>query len=157
MAAEVTSAPEKKEAPGLWLYGLLVAIQTAAAGLIIWNGLPIYRQLVADPTKHVPQRSTLVWSAGTVALIQVAFWLCRRLYPKLPQGGHFLISQVVLFLGRLCFVIATSTFSVVFVLRPHQLTLPPLRVALLLAVLFSVFCYTQELDRLGRALQGSER
>jgi cation transport ATPase len=156
MAAEITPPHTVQKTGGQWLYVALMAIQTTGAVVILWNVLPIYRQIVADASKHAPQPETLVWSAVAVAMIQSAFWLGRRLHPRLPQGRYLLTGQLVLFFARLCFVLATSTFSVVFVTRPHQLTLPPLRVVMLLAVLFSIFCYTQELERLGRSLQGLE-
>lgn len=134
-------------------YWVLLAAQTVGAAVITWNGLPIYRELVEVPSKHVAQASTLVWSGSMAVVIQISFWLCRRHFPTLPHTGSVFFGNVLLFLSRLCFILATSTFSVVFILRPEQLMIPPLNCMMLLVVLFSVFCYTQELERLGRAVQ----
>ena len=37
---------------GLGLYLFLLALQTAGAAIVMMNGLPIYRQMVGDFSKH---------------------------------------------------------------------------------------------------------
>jgi len=60
------------------------------------------------------------------------------------------------FVARLSFILASSTFAVMFFVRFEQLSLPPHRILMVLALLFSLFCYTLELERLARAIQGAE-
>ena len=140
---------------GQWIYPLLVVLQTVGAAIILWNGIPIYQQIVADASKHMPRPETLVQAIVAVAMIQVAYWFRQRIHPPLPQHNNSLLSHVVLFVGRLSLIFATSMFSVVFFMQPEGLHLSISRIVVLVAVLFSMFCFTLELERLGRALQGA--
>lgn len=141
---------------GPWIYPLLLAVQTVGAAIILWNGIPIYRQIVADASQHTPKPETLILAVVAVMLIQGAYWLRQRLELPLPQQGNSLLGHLVLFLARLSLIFATAMFSVVFFLQPEGLQISSSRVVALVAVLFSMFCYTLELERLGRALYRSE-
>src|SRR5262249_19761156 len=134
------------------LYALLLAVQTAGALIILWKGIPIYRQIVADASQHEPQTGTFLWTLAAVALIQTAYWLRLRLHPTLPKGSNALLGHVLPFLARLSLIFTTSSFSVIFFAQPKGLNLPPSRFPALVAVLFSMFCYSQELERLGKAM-----
>jgi hypothetical protein len=60
--------------------------------------------------------------------------------------------------GRwLSFVLATSVFSLVFVSQKLADQIPVGRYILTLAGLFSLFCYMQELQRLGNTMMGREK
>jgi uncharacterized membrane-anchored protein len=151
----VARAMEAPRGPGLYL--LLLAVQTAGVVMVLMNGVPIYRQMAGDFSKHQSQPGVLWWAVMAAALIQVAYWLRIRLQPPLPRGVHVVISHLVSFVARLSFVLASSSFAVMFLVRFEQLSLSPRRIALVLALLFSMFCYTLELDRLARSLQGVPR
>lgn len=138
-------------AGGAWLYVLLLAIQALGAAIILWKGVPIYRQMVADPSAHEPLMSTLVWSVGAVVLIQSSYWPALRLGAIPVQRSNALLGHIVLFLARLSLILGTATFSVIFLAQPQGLKIPLSRLPALLVVLFSLFCFSQELDRLGRA------
>jgi hypothetical protein len=64
-----------------------------------------------------------------------------------PVLGH-----LILFLSRLNFIFAAGVFSAVYLVRFNDLDISLLGSVLLFAILFSIFCYTLELERLGRAL-----
>jgi hypothetical protein len=138
---------------GLGVYYLLLAMQTGGASIVLINGIPIYRQMAGDFSKHQPQPAVLWWALVSVALIQIAYWLRLRLQPARPQGTHVLTSHLVSFVARLSFILASSTFGVMFFVRFEELSLSPSRISVVLALLFSMFCYTLELDGLARALQ----
>jgi len=143
--------------PGrLRLYALLLGVQTAGAVILIINGAPIYRQIARDFAAHRPHPGILWWAVAAVALIQIGYWSRRRLQLSPPQRGHVMIGHLVGFSARLIFVLASSSFALLFLIRFDQLSVPPRRVAMLLALLFSLFCYTLELERLARALNGTE-
>ncbi len=55
-------------------------------------------------------------------------------------------------LSRLNFIFASAVFSAVYLVRFNELEISLWRFVLLSTVLFSIFCYTLELERLGRAL-----
>ena len=72
------------------------------------------------------------------------------------RGAHIVAGHLAGFVARLSFILASSTFAVMFFVRFEQLSLPPHRILMVLALLFSLFCYTLELERLARAIQGAE-
>ena len=149
-------APEPGTRGSLGVYLLLLGAQTVGAALVFVNGLPIYRQMIGDFSKHQPHPGILWWAVAAVALIQFAYWLRVRLQPALPRRGHIVIGHLASFLARLSFIFASSTFTVIFFARFDQLSLPPHRILMLLALLFSLFCYTLELERLAKALSPTE-
>lgn len=142
--------------PAAWIYPVLLAGQTAGAVTVLANGVPIYRRIVGDSSRLDPHQGVLWWAVAAVVLIQVSYWLRVRLKPALPPGGYPVFGHVAQFAARLSFVFASSTFSVVFLARFDQLSLPPYRIAMVLLLLFSMFCWTLELERLARALNGTE-
>ena len=163
MSTEMTAAENSRPMvlaagtrPGLALYLTLFAVQTAGAAIAFINGVPIYRQMVGDFAKHQPQPGILWWAVAAVALIQGAYWLRVRLRLPLPRGGHVVVGHLASFVARLSFILASSTFAVMFFVRFEQLPLPLHRILMLLALLFSLFCYTLELERLAKALHGTE-
>jgi hypothetical protein len=70
----------------------------------------------------------------------------------LKLGYNLLLGHVVLFLSRLNFVFAGAVFSAVYLVRFNELEISLLGFVLISVVLFSIFCYTLELERMGRAL-----
>lgn len=148
-----TSVTETRQRPGLYL--LLLALQTAGAAVLFVNGVPIYRQMARDFTNHRPRPEILWWAIAAAVLIQTAYWMRRRLRLSPPRANHVLVSHLASFVARLTFILASSTFSLVFFVRFDQLALPPHRSLVLLVLLFSLYCYTLELEGLAKAFQSS--
>jgi hypothetical protein len=146
--------PKLPSGPRLYLW--LLALQTAGAALVLEKGVPIYRQMMAGPDQLPPHVGPLWWAIAAVALIQTGYWVRIWLQPPLPRGGHVVIGHVAGFVARVSFIFASSMFTVVFLLRFDQLPLPPHRVVMILLLLFSLYCWTLELERLARALHGHE-
>jgi len=151
-AASTPEARKRKR-----LYFLLLAVQTAGAGLLLNNALPIYRQAVGDFSKHRPHPGILWWAVAAVGMIQGAYWAAVRLRVGPPKRGHVVIGHLAAFVARLSFIFASSSFTLVFIVRFEDLGLPFDRILMILAMLFSMFCYTVELERLAKALYGIER
>lgn len=141
----------QRNKPG-WCYWLLLASQSAGAGIILWKGIPIYRQLLLGEPDPGPRLSIFLYAVAALALIQPAYWLARRFPPPVGRVSRPLPAHLVMFLGRMVFIYVAGMFSVVFYLRYAELRFAFWREALLLAVLFSMFCYTTELERLGKTL-----
>ncbi len=137
-------------------YLLLFGLQTIGVLIIVGVALPFYRNVIADPAAHVAQVAPLICGSTAVALIQTGFWIRHRLRPPLPQFHNALIGYVILFLGRMTFVLASAIFGFVFIIRRPEFQFPVSRYFLTLAGLFAYFCYTQELEQLGRALIGPD-
>jgi hypothetical protein len=138
-------------------YFFLFAIQTLGAVVLFTYGVPLFRQVLLDPGGHVARPENLVWSLSAITLMQAGYWIRHRLRLPLPQlFRSALVGYVVLFIARMSFVLATSVFGFVFIVRRPELQMPTSRYFIVIIALFSLFCYTQELEQLGRALIGPE-
>jgi hypothetical protein len=146
--------PEVAFGPRLYL--ILLAIQTVGAAIVLDNGIPIYRQMMAGPDQVQPHAGPLWWAIAAVALMQTGYWVREWLQPPLPGGGHVVIGHLAGFVARVSFIFASTMFTVVFFLRFDQLPLPPYRIVMILLLLFSLYCWSLELERLARALHGNE-
>jgi len=135
-------------------YFVLLAMQTIGAAILFWFTVPLFRQALLDPGSHVPRTENLVWSLSAIMLMQAGFWIRHRLRPPLPQLRNTLLGYIVLFVARMSFVLATSVFGFVFIVRRPELYVPTSRYFVLVIGLFALFCYTQELEQFGRALIG---
>lgn len=127
---------------------------TAGALVLLWNGVPMYRKFLSgDPD---PGHRVVLWALGVLLLIQPAFWMVRSIRPAVSSrwvvAGH-----VVLFFGRMTFVFVSGVFSAVFYSRMGTMEVTPWRTGLLVAVLFSMFCVTLEVERLGQAMVAGRR
>jgi hypothetical protein len=133
-------------------YLLLFGPQTIGALIILRYALPLYRAVVADPAAHRASAAPMIWGSTAAVLIQVGFWVRDRLQPPLPQFRNALIGYLILFLSRMSFLLATAIFGFVFIAQPPEFHIPTSRYFFTLAGLFSLFCYTQEVERLGKSL-----
>ena len=131
---------------------MLFGLQTIGALIILRYALPLYRAVVADPAAHRARVSPLIWASAAIILMQAGFWIRHRLQPPLPQFHNALIGYVILFLGRMSFLLATAIFGFVFIVRRPEFHIPVSRYLLTLAGMFSYFCYTQEVERLAKNL-----
>jgi hypothetical protein len=137
-------------------YLFLFAIQTIGAVILFWFAVPLVRQVLLDPSSHVVRPENLVWLLSAITLMQAGYWIRHRLRPPLPQLRNALVGYIVLFVARMSFVLATSVFGFVFIVRRPEFQLPTSRYFVLIIGLFAVFCYTQELEQLGRAWIGPD-
>jgi hypothetical protein len=138
-------------------YFFLFATQTIGAAILFWHAVPLFRQVLLDPGGHVARPENLVWSLSAITLMQAGYWIRHRLRLALPQlFRNALIGYIVLFVARMSFVLATSVFGFVFIVRRPEFQIPTSRYFALIIGLFALFCYVQELERLGRALVGPD-
>ena len=144
-----TSAPAQG-GRGRWSHLALFGMQTIGAVFLVWAGLLLYREVLADPTSHGAQPWAIVGSLLAIALMQISYWVSYRVGPSLPQFKNALLGHAILFLGRMVFVLPTSIFGFVFVAQRPEFEIPAFRCLVLLLGLFSLFCYVRELERLGR-------
>lgn len=86
--------------------------------------------------------------------MQIGYWLSFRIRPPLPQLVQPVLGHVVLCLVRLAFILASAVFGLVFIAPRPGFSIPIGGYAVTMLGLFSLFCYTLELERLGRALFG---
>ena len=134
------------------LYWILFLGQTIGDATILSHAIPIFRRLVSSELYEKTPPRILVFGVLGVILIQVCYWLDQHWFPTLRLGHNALLGHIILFLARLNFIFASALFSAVYLVRFKELDISLWRFVLLSSVLFSIFCYTLELERFGRAL-----
>lgn len=148
--------------PSRWAaaYGGLLALQTAAASCLFWVILPIFRRMISrlgEPQELEPWRVAAI--VGSVVVLQLCYWVRLRLVPIHVPFRNVLIGHLLLFSSRASFFFGGAFFSVVFFRHVPELgALPPFgqgaaKALAIIAILFSLFCYSLELERLGKAIE----
>jgi hypothetical protein len=134
-------------------YWLLLAVESIGALIILWRGGPAYRRIFfGGVSASGPPADLVLWMLAASALIQGGYWVNRALEPKLSFRSHVILGHIALFVGRLNFIIVSGLFATVFFLRFETVTFSALGLITFSIVSFSVFCYTRELERLGKGL-----
>jgi len=134
------------------MYPLLLGLEVAGAIIILWHGVPIYRGLL-EGTVQQTDFAIAIWAIVGILLIQTPYWISTlKVFRLLSVPQHIYASHAVMFLARLNFVFVSGLFSAVVIVRAADLEFVAWRAALLGAVLFSMFCFSIELERLGKLL-----
>jgi hypothetical protein len=128
-------------------------LQTIGAALLLWHGVPLYREVAADPSTHKPRPEVLVWTLISIALIQIGYWSCYRTRPPMPHFSNALLGHVVRFLDQMSFVFVTSVFCFAFVTKNAGFDIPPFHSVVIILALFSLYCYIRELESLGSSFE----
>ena len=144
-------------APRCWLYLLLLGVESLGCAFFYWKALPLYRQAVDSTSGYTPSPDTPHWAVLAFALILGGYWTCFIVRPTLPRLVSPILGHGVSFLSRLVFTLPTSIFSMVFITKRLPEVLSTGRYALTILGLFAVYCYMEELNRLGRILLGSNK
>ncbi len=135
------------------VYPLLLAFEVAGALIILWHGVPIYRSLLEDTFVQRTDSAVIAWATIGILLIQAPYWISTlKVFRLLSVPQHIFVGHAVMFLARLNFVFVSGLFSAVVIVRAADLEFVVWRAALLGAVLFSMFCFTIEVERLGKVL-----
>ena len=137
-------------------YWALFIAETAAMLGFIGIGLPLYHRLLSGPAGERPGAHLFWIGLPLVAAMQAAYWTKRRFASALRLPRHHLLGHLLLFVSRLTFVFVGSWFTVVFLVRSWDTKGWAPGIALFLAAVFSVFCYSLELERLARTCMGRE-
>lgn len=152
----MTSSSEKTNI--IRVYPLLLVLEAAGALVILWHGVPIYRSLLEDTFVQPDDGTSVTWAIVGILLIQVPYWVSTvKVFPLPSIPRHIIASHVVTFLARLNFVFVSGLFAAVVFARSANITFVPWRAAILTAVLFSMFCFSLELERLAKCLADEYR
>jgi hypothetical protein len=133
-------------------YWILFLGQTIGDATILSHLIPLYRRFINSGLAEKTPTSTLVFVTLGVIMVQVCYWLGQHWFGTLRLGHHPLLGHVILFLSRLNFIFAAALFSAVYLVRFNEVEISFGGFLILSTVLFSIFCYTLELERIGRAL-----
>jgi len=144
---------------GAAAYFGLLAFQTAAASCLLWVSLPIFRRLISrlgESQELEPLRLATI--VGSVVVLQSCYWVRLQRIPIYVPFYNVLIGHLLLFCSRASFFFGGAFFSVTFFRHIPELgALPPfsqgaIKALAIIATLFSLFCYSFELERLGKAI-----
>jgi len=135
-------------------------VQTVAVLLLLWSASPIYRTIPAAPGQKL---EVMPGSPVAIILSLVAFhgsyWYRLTRVPIVIGRHGLLLSHLVVFLGGLSFIFGGALFALVIYRHLPDLSqaIDPLqlvsRMLAMLAIQFSLFCYTLELERVGTAMR----
>jgi hypothetical protein len=159
MANATTDRSEARPAPTLTYAALLIA-QTVAATYLFLTIFPLFQEMVwhLGEAQDIP-----IWKqAGVVAgavFLQGCYWTryCR-VTVRAPFHSVFL-AHLLLFASRASFFFSGALFTTIFVRHVPELdALPPVeqagvKIICLMTILFALFCYSLELERLGKAFE----
>jgi len=135
------------ESAGFWT---LFLTQTAALLVVAAYAIPLYRALFIGPAGEPPGSTPRVPIACAAALMQICYWSRRRFLTIPALRRDDLSGHLLLFLARSLFVGAATFLPVAFFVRYGDTTPSAFGVILVPIVLFAVFCYAWELERLAR-------
>jgi hypothetical protein len=123
--------------------------------IIFWDGIPLFRHLIRFEHASTPVDARVMLFA--VLLIQTTYWTYLRHDPPFDLPRQQFLGHVFLFLNRLVFIFASGVFSLVVYRYSDMFDLSLPRLAMLMAVLFSVFCFSRHLERIGLLLNAGHR
>jgi hypothetical protein len=153
----MTLWPREQSPP--WIYPWLLAIEAAGAIIVLWHGVPIYRSLLQRTFVETADGAVVDWAIAGIVLIQAPYWLSTfKVFPSVAVPSHIFAGHALAFLSRLNFVFVSGLFASLVYTRGPEIEFVPWRALILAAVLFSMFCFSLELERLAKLfLEGDHR
>lgn len=139
--------------------GLLLA-QTLCALIILYYVQAIFRVLIENiGIRQAMPNTELAQVAAAAVIGQICYWTRLRGAPVPTGYRHLFLGHLFAFAGRINFIFGGALFSVYFLRHLPAIGLATLDIGFafraigLIAVLFVLYCYALELERLGAALQ----
>jgi hypothetical protein len=134
-------------------YWLLLALQVVGAGIILSEGVPLYRSFLPGRDIDPVDADLLAFALLGVLLLQVPYWIATlKVFPQAAIPKSLLGGHLAFFVARLNFILASSLFVVIVFVRRAEIEFVWWRALTLFAVLFAIFCFSLELERLGRRM-----
>jgi len=140
-------------------YAVLFTAQTVAAAFLFWVVYPIFISVLTHVGEYQELRiSTQIAILGGITLLHFCYWTRLKWIAVTPPFHSILAAHICSFVGRLSFLFSGALFSSIFFRHVPQLDMfPPFGQALfktlyVAGILFSFFCYSLELERLGKAV-----
>lgn len=138
----------------------MLLAQTASALFLFWMVFPIFLQLIT----HVGERQDLpvddqIAVAVSAALLHCLHWTRLKRVSMIRPRRNIILYHLCSFASRISFFFGGALFSAVFFRHLPELDVfPPLGQAMakalyVVAVLFGLFCFSLELERLGKAFE----
>ncbi|OJF97415.1 hypothetical protein [Pararhizobium antarcticum] len=141
-------------------YALLLAGQTLAASALFWIVFPVFHEIVTNlgERQEMPPSQQLA-VLGSAAFLHLCYWIRLQWVPIVAPFHSVFLGHVCAFASRISFIFGGALFSILFFRHlPSLHVMPPLsRTAFstveVIAILFGLYCYSRELDRLATAIE----
>ncbi len=144
-----------------FVYPMFVIAQSAAAFFLLSVVFPIFYNLVTNLGKQQDiDLSTQIAAIAAAIILQCCYWTRLRWVDVKVPFHNIVIAHFLFFTARLTFLFGGAFFSAIFFRHLPELDLlPPFGQALIkalgvAAILFGLFCYSLELERLGKEIEG---
>ena len=141
-------------------YAVLFLCQTVAAIALIALTLPIFLRMIGN--LGTPQELS-VWTEITIlvdaAFLQCCYWTRYLWVPVYAPFKNVFAGHIFQFLSRTSFLFGGAMFSTIFFRHIPALGVLPaggqgfVKTAILMLMLFALFCYSLELERLGKSIE----
>jgi hypothetical protein len=132
-------------------YWSLFALETLGASIVVIKGFPLYKILVFNFDQFTQDGTYAIWGAAAVALMQSTHWYINANLKAPVIYKSMFISRMISFVGRLYFIVPGSLFSLIFMKRFQEMDLSAPKLAIMVLVLFSMFCYTRDVEELAKS------
>lgn len=131
------------------IYACASMVMLFAAGATFWKGRAIYRHLYLHQT--TTSMADLIVILVSIAVIQIAYWSVLHAPPPFAIRRNPFIAHIILFLSRVSFMLAGALFSIVVLVRLEDLQIRPRALLTFVAVLFTIYCFSRWVERIGNA------
>ncbi len=95
--AIVSPAAPAHSADRRWRFPALFWMETIGAGIVFWNAVPLYQQILAVVASHVARNEHMIWALSAIALMQVGYWISDRVRPPLHEFTNSPLAHVTFF------------------------------------------------------------
>lgn len=136
-------------------YAFFFLAASMGMALILWDGIPIFRKLVQFQRVSTIH-DEIIWLTA-IALIQFPYWKCLRHDPPFDIPRRPFLAHIILFISRLIFIFISGVFSFVVYRYSDRFDLTFARSSLVIAIMFSVYCYSRYLEKIGGLMQTGHR
>lgn len=145
-------------------YGILLSLQSFCAAFLLYYIHLVFRVVSEKPGElHSLPTIILLQVVAAVVIAQACYWTRLRHLP-IPATIHSpVLGHLLAFTGRLTSIFGGALFSIYFLRQLPALERLSLdagllwRCFLVFAILFAIYCYTLELERLGAACQAPRK
>jgi hypothetical protein len=121
---------------------------------------PLFYSLVTNlGNRQMLDFSDQVAIVASAALLHCCYWSRLKWVPVTPPFHSSFVAHLLFFASRVCFFFGGALFSAIFFRHIPELdALPPfgeavVKIVYVAGTLFGLFCYSLELDRLGKAIE----
>jgi hypothetical protein len=144
-------------------YAALLIGQTLSAAAMFQIVFPVFHQIIT----HLGERQTLVYTQhiatmSCAMLLHACYWTRLKWVRVVVPYQNILLSHLCAFFSRVSFFFGGALFSALFFRHlPELEDIPPVMQIVsgtgeVFMILFALFCYSLELDRLSRALDPTD-